>query len=725
MLLKFKKNLTFLIVVFSVSCYASSLIEAKNVRLNSGYNMWLNYKPIQDPKILNYYRSSLTNIVFQHSSKTTIVIKEELSKALEKLLDEKVVFNNKVQKGSLIFLNSKYSIHRKYVSKKTISELETIGNEGYLILNKKLNGNKTTLILANSDIGLLYGSFHLLRLIQTRQNLSKIDIKESPKVKYRIANHWDNLDRSVERGYAGLSIWNWEELPLKISRRYKDYARFCASIGINSVVINNVNADARFISTENLKKIAILEDIFSPYGLKIFIAINFNSPQIIGNLDTADPLNEKVVYWWKKKVEEIYQYIPHMGGFLVKADSEGQPGPNSYGRTHADGANMLAKSLTPYQGVVMWRAFVYGKKQKDRIREAYDEFKPLDGLFDDNVIIQVKKGPLDFMPKEPFSPLLGALKNTNTMIEFQVTQEYLGNENHLLYKGAMYDEILKSDTYAEGKGTLVGDVISGKTYDYKHTGMAGVVNPGMAENWTGHPFVQSSWYAFGRLAWNYKEDPWIIAKDWVKMTFSNNEEVVKKIIKIMKLSERAAVNYREPLGLTHIGNSSHYGPAPWSSRSNYFHQADEYGLGYDRSKTGSNAIAQYNEPLQSLFNNKKTTPEELLLWFHHVSWEYKMKSGMSMWEELVAHYYKGVEEVKEIQKLWSTLSGVIEKEKFTEIDNLLKRQLHDAIIWRDSCVLYFQLFSKKIIPSDYEKPLHELEFYKKLKMDSKQIKHNK
>lgn len=700
-------------LIFNI--FSASSAEPENNQLNNNYNMWLNYQPLQKGKWLSYYDALLSNVIIKPSSETGSKIKEELNKGLGIMLGKKIEFNEEIKEGSLILLTPKDLRYRKYVSKKITSELGEEEKEGYFIINKEIEGNNTTLIIANKEIGLFYGTFHLLRLIQTHKGINNLNIKEFPKTEFRIANHWDNIDRTVERGYAGLSLWDWKALPNKKSKRYKDYARFCASVGINSIVINNVNANAHFISREYLQKISALANVFRPYGVKVFIAINFNSPQIIGNLDTADPLNEEVRKWWGKKVNEIHSYIPDMGGFLVKADSEGQPGPNTYGRTHADGANMLAKALKSFEGVVIWRAFVYGERQKDRIREAYDEFKPLDGEFDENVILQVKKGPLDFMPREPFSPLFGSMKQTNTMVEFQITQEYLGNEFHLLYKGGMYDKILKSDTYAEGKQTYVGDIVSGKVYDYKYTGMAGVINPGIVENWTAHPFVQSSWYAFGRLAWDYNQDPWEIAKDWIGMTFSNEKNVKKKILKIMKLSEEAGVNYREPLGLTHIGAASHYGPAPWSGRSKRFHRVSKTGIGFDRSANGSNAVSQYYEPLASKFNNFNSVPEDLLLWFHHVPWDFKMKSGKSLWEELVESYYLGVEQVREIQKLWNSLSEKIDKETFKKVQGLLEIQLRDAIVWRNSCILYFQTFSKKEISKKFEKPEKDLEYYKKLR----------
>ncbi len=414
--------------------------------------------------------------------------------------------------------------------------------------------------------------------------------------------------------------------------------------------------------------------------------------------------------------------IPDFGGFLVKADSEGQPGPFAYDRNHAEGANVLAEAIEPHGGVVIWRAFVYSPEQEDRFREAYDEFVPLDGDFKDNVILQVKNGPIDFQPREPFSPLFGAMEETNTMLELQITQEYFGFSYHLAYQGTLFEEALDSDTYAKGEGTTVGDVISGDVFDYEHTGMAGVLNIGNYRNWTGHPFVQSSWYAYGRLAWDYTLSAEEIADEWMKMTFTNDQQFTDPIGEVMMESREAGVNYRSPLGLTHLyAQGHHYGPAPWTSdllradwTAVYYHKADEEGIGFDRTETGSNAIEQYHEPLQTQFSRVETTPEDYLLWFHHVDWNYKMDSGRTLWEELVHKYYEGVEQVRWMQEQWNSIEGLIDQERFEHVKALLQIQEKDAVRWRNSCVLYFQTFSEMPIPDQYEKPEHDLEYYKSL-----------
>ena len=700
--------LLFLLLYFINASLFSNLRDCED-----GYNMWLRYEKVKDRELLDHYLNNLQGIILPTNSEVLRCIRKEFEIGLSGLLGEGVNWLPDISTDGVLVIGTpdNSSIIQSLNLKK---QLNLLGDEGYFIETVKIKGRKSTIIAANTDIGLLYGVFTFLRLLQTNQKIDDLMISGKPNVKCRMVNHWDNVNRSVERGYAGLSLWDWGTLPEYKDPRYTDYARFNASIGINGTVINNVNADARFITPYFLKRIATLADIFRPYGIKVYLCINFNSPQLLGGLNSADPINQKVIEWWKEKVEEIYSYIPDLGGFLVKADSEGQPGPNTYGRTHADGANMLARILKPHAGIIMWRAFVYGDHQEDRIREAYDEFVPLDGQFDDNVILQVKKGPLDFMPHEPFSPLFGAMPETNTMIEFQVSQEYLGNANHLVYKGTMFSDILHADTYSKGEGTSVGKVLSGSVFNYQLTGMAGVINPGNVQNWTGHPFVQSSWYALGRLAWDYHLNPDEIAEEWIRMTFSNDAEVVDKIKQIMVLSAEAAVDYREPLGLTHIGTSSHYGPAPWSERSSYFHQADESGIGFDRTESGSNAIEQYQPVLKEQFSNPESTPEDLLLWFHHLPWTYEMNSGLSLWEQLVRKYYQGVDEVNQMQNIWNELSGKIDPDRFNHVKSLLKIQKRDAIRWRNSCVLYFQSLSNLPIPDDLVKPEFSLNYYKDL-----------
>ena len=712
-MLKIKQlGVVFIIIVFPFIAITRGGTLPLEANLDDGYNMWLRYVKVSDKKLLEAYRSQVSNVDLNANSQVMQAVASELKRGLGQLLETTISFENKIKNGGLIVgtpENSPLIASQKFV------ELSRISDEGYLLKTKNVNGKTITFIAANTEVGVLYGTFAFLRRLQTHQDISKINTMSSPKMELRMVNHWDNLDRSVERGYAGISLWDWETLPLVKNNRYVDFARASASIGINAIAINNVNADPKFITVEYLDKIAVIANIFRAYGIKIFLSVNYASPIALNNLKTADPENAMVKKWWRDKVDVIYSKIPDFGGFLVKADSEGQPGPKTYGRNHAVGANMLAEALEAHKGLVLWRAFVYGHTQDDRVREAFDEFVPLDGEFKDNVILQIKNGPLDFMPREPFSPLFGAMPKTNLMIEFQVTQEYLGNGNHLVFKAPMFKEVLQADTFGNGKGFTVAKILEKKVFAYKHSGMTAVVNPGMAPNWTRHPFVQSSWYAFGRLAWDYNLSSDHIAEEWIKMTFSNDQNVLKSLKEIMKESAIAAVEFREPLGLTHIGTGAHYGPAPWSERSKRFHHASKDGLGYDRTASGSNAIEQYNSAIERVLEKPETTPEKYLLWFHHLPWDYKMKSGNTLWEELVSRYYEGVETIVNIQQKFNLLKNDIDKDQFRLISTLLSIQVNDAKLWRNSCVLYFQQFSEMPIPDNFEVPDHELEYYRNIK----------
>ena len=522
----------------------------------------------------------------------------------------------------------------------------------------------------------------------------------------RILNHWDNMDRTVERGYAGQSLWNWEELPNTLSDRYKEYARANASIGINGTVLNNVNASPQILSTEYLQKVKALADIFRPYGLRVYLSVNFASPMALDSLSTADPLDKKVIRWWKNKVKEIYRIIPDFGGFLVKANSEGQPGPCDFGRTHAEGANMLADALKPYKGIVMWRAFVYSPSDADRAKQAYLEFEPLDGQFRNNVIVQVKNGPIDFQPREPYSPLFSAMQHTPLMAEFQVTQEYLGHSNHLAYLAPMWKEFFEFVTPASLKA------------------VAGVANIGTDTNWCGHTFAQANWYAFGRLSWQPSLSSEHIADEWLKQTFDSQPSDINAQLKKMMLdSHEAVVNYMMPLGLHHIfAWGHHYGPEPWCNipgarpdwLPSYYHRADKQGIGFDRSSKGSNAVAQYPENLSKQYDNISTCPEEYLLWFHHVPWNYRMKSGRTLWDEFCYHYDNGVRQVRDFQKIWDAAEKYIDAERFHEVQSALKIQARDAVWWKDACLLYFQKFSSMPIPYEIERPIHELKDLQKI-----------
>jgi alpha-glucuronidase len=567
-------------------------------------------------------------------------------------------------------------------------------------------------ITASNPIGLLYGAYELIRLQNTdayntgsgnQQNFSKaIDETEKPQVGLRILNHWDNLDGSIERGYAGKSIFKWEEIKLgkngkggSISKSLHDrlitYARANASLGINGSVLNNVNASPKMMTAEYINKVKVIANILRPYGIRVYLSINFASPMALGYTKTADPLDKKVQQWWKKKAKEIYATIPDFGGFLVKANSEGQPGPGDYHRTHADGANMLADALKPFGGIVMWRSFVYGANHKgeDRVKQAVSEFKGMDGKFRDNVILQSKNGPLDFQPREPYAPIFDNIKQTPQIAELQITQEYLGQSKHLTYLAPMWKEFFEFVNPNRVKG------------------IAGVANIGDDANWCGHPFSQANWYAFGRLAWNPSLTAEEIAHEWLVQTYENQDEKFTKPVEMMMMTSReACVNYMMPLGLHHIFKfDHHYGPEPDGFIASYplewcpvyYHKADAQGVGFDRSSKGTDAVGQYPEPYRSLYDNIETCPEEYLLWFHHVAWDYKMKSGSTLWQELCMKYNMGVAMVEVYRDFWHTSAKQYMKgheQEWQHTDSLLNVQLENAKEWRNTCLKYFQTFSK-------------------------------
>ena len=567
-------------------------------------------------------------------------------------------------------------------------------------------------ITASNPIGLLYGAYELIRLQNTdayntgsgnQQNFSKaIDETEKPQVGLRILNHWDNLDGSIERGYAGKSIFKWEEIKLgkkgkggSISKSLHDrlitYARANASLGINGSVLNNVNASPKMMTAEYINKVKVIANILRPYGIRVYLSINFASPMALGYTKTADPLDKKVQQWWKKKAKEIYATIPDFGGFLVKANSEGQPGPGDYHRTHADGANMLADAVKPYGGIIMWRSFVYGANHKgeDRVKQAVSEFKSMDGKFRDNVILQSKNGPLDFQPREPYAPIFDNIKQTPQIAELQITQEYLGQSKHLTYLAPMWKEFF---------GFVNPDRL---------VGISGVANIGDDANWCGHPFSQANWYAFGRLAWNPSLTAEEIAHEWLVQTYENqNEKFTKPVEMMMMTSREACVNYMMPLGLHHIFKfDHHYGPEPDGFIASYplewcpvyYHKADAQGVGFDRSSKGTDAVGQYPEPYRSLYDNIETCPEEYLLWFHHVPWTYKMKSGSTLWQELCMKYNMGVAMVEVYRDFWHTSAKQYMKgheQEWQHTDSLLNVQLENAKEWRNTCLKYFQTFSK-------------------------------
>ncbi len=684
---------------------------------DDGYELWMKYKKIEDANRLAEYQKSITSVIVKGQTKTCRIIEDELKRGLDGLLNKEISVTETNPKNGSIIIGKPENTE---IIKELIdtSVLESLGSEGFIIKPANADGNDTIIIAANEDIGLLYGTFHFLRLIQTQTSLKNIDIISKPKIQYRLLNHWDNLNGTVERGYAGKSLWKWDQLPETIDPRYTDYARANASLGINGTVLNNVNANPDILKEEYLIKVAKLAQVFRPYGIKVFLSINFSSPISskftlnsrrggIGNLETSDPLDPDVRQWWKDKAKQIYKYIPDFGGFLVKANSEGMPGPQDYDKTHADGANMLAEALEPYNGIVMWRAFVYNADtDDDRAKRAYKEFVPLDGKFHPNVFVQAKNGPVDFQPREPVQPLFGAMPKTPLMIELQITQEYLGHSTHLVYLAPMWKEYLQFDTCARGQGSEVAKIIDGTLHNYKMTGITGVTNIGDDRNWCGHLFAQANWYAYGRLAWNHSLTAEQIAEEWIKMTLNKDARVVQAVKSMMAGSWQACINYMTPLGLHHIMQAGfHYGPAPDHSRSRrldwtsvYYHRADKTGLGFDRSSSGSNATSQYFSPLREQFDNIETCPEKYLLWFHHVPWDYKMESGRTLWDELCHRYHLGVNYVKQMRTNWAALEKSIDHEIFLHVQNRLKKQEKDAGTWRDTCISYFQGFSEKPVP---------------------------
>jgi alpha-glucuronidase len=683
-----------------------------------GYDLWLRYRPVES-LWQQRYAPFATELVIPSETPTATAARRELQRGVGGLLGLQLPTSSNVDRDGAIVLATANFPRIASLG----LPLNKLGPEGYLIRSMRIEGHRATVIAANSDIGLLYGSFALLRLMQTRKPIDALDVSDAPKTKVRILNHWDNLDRTVERGYSGFSIWDWHKLPDYLDPRYTDYARANASIGINATVLNNVNSNADSLTEPFLRKVAALANVFRPYGIRVYLSARFSAPKEIGGLPTADPLDPQVRAWWKAKADEIYRIVPDFGGFLVKANSEGQPGPQDYHRTHADGANMLAEALKPHGGIVMWRAFVYASENPvDRFKQAYDEFKPLDGKFADNVILQVKNGPIDFQPREPFSPLFGAMPKTPLMLEVQITKEYLGMDTHLAYLGTMWEEVLQADTWRRGKGSTVARVIDGSLDNYGITGMAGVANVGTDRNWSGSQFNQANWYAFGRMAWNPDASARDIAEEWTRETFGNDPRLVSASVDMMMRSREAVVDYMTPLGLGHLmATGHHYGPGPWVCdlarpewNPCYYHKADAGGIGFDRTATGSNALAQYTPHVARIFGDLKRVPDEYLLWFHHVPWTYRMRSGETLWDSLVHHYSHGVDEVRAMRAEWATLEPLIDPERFREVSDFLAIQQQEAQWWRDACVAYFQSKSNLPLPAGEQPPAHPLSYYEAL-----------
>lgn len=693
-----------------------------NALANDGYKLWLDYHPIQESELKTQVKNLLDGVFFYGENDTYQVIKKELVLASKNMLGQSPIYSLERLGNTKLWIGTRDQLSQ-VLSLTQQGEISKLGSDGYWRGPLVFEGKTYYAIIGNNPVGTLYGVFNWLNSIQTKTFNSSSIISDSPKVKVRMLNHWDNLDRTVERGYAGASIWDWHRLPGYVDPRYIDYARANASLGINAVSLTNVNANALILTTDFMKKVKVLADLFRPYGIKVFLTARFSAPIQIGGLKTADPLDPEVIKFWKEKTDEMYSFIPDFGGFLVKANSEGQPGPHEYGRNHAEGANMLADALAPHGGLLIWRAFVYSHEvDEDRHKQANLEFEPLDGKFRENVIIQVKNGAIDFQPREPFHPLFGAVNHTQLGMEFQITQEYLGQATQLVFLAPMWEEVLKSKTFEPSQSSTVASVVETPINENHKTLIAGVSNIGTDRNWTGHLFGQANWYAFGKLAWDPELDSKAIADEWIKLTFGNSPELALKIEKMMLESHEAAVDYMTPLGLHHImGRSHHYGPGPWVTggradwTSLYYHRADSLGIGFDRTSSGSNALAQYASEIAEGWSNPNQIPEKFLLWFHHLPWDFKLKNGMTLWDGIANHYDSGVKKAREMQQTWASLKGEIDPERFHHVEQLLAIQVEEAEWWRNACLLYFQSINHLPFPDNIEKPEGDLEYYKSLR----------
>ncbi|REA64244.1 alpha-glucuronidase [Dyadobacter luteus] len=673
---------------------------------DDGYRLWLKYEPVTIPAIKADYLK-YSGFIGQSSNGETIgSASKELQRGMQQLLGKSisVVSSPGNRAGGIVFKLKSETADKQ-------------DHEGYQI--QLSAGN--IVISSESENGLLYGAFALLRRLQMQQPLKNLNIASRPKVQYRMLNHWDNVDGTIERGYAGSSLWKWYELPERVDPRYEDYARANASLGINGTVLNNVNASARFMSQEYIVKVAAIANVMRKYGIKTYLSVYFAAPKTLGGLTTSDPLDPKVRAWWTEKVAQIYKEIPDFGGFLVKANSEGEPGPQDYGRTHADGANMLAEAFKPYDGIVIWRAFVYkADPNADRFKAAYEEFVPLDGKFDPKVIVQVKNGPIDFQPREPFSPLFGNMPKTPLGMEFQITQEYLGFAAHAVYEAPLFKECLDSDTYVNGQGSTVAKVIDGSLHGYTKTLMAGVANTGSDRNWTGHPLAQANWYAFGRLSWDHQLSAEQIADEWTRLTLTRDQKARGHVVNMLLRSREIYVDYNTPLGLSRPWMGVHFAPEPWQSRGSrpdwtatYYHRADSTGLGFDRTTGGSNALAQYQLQVQKQWNNPDKTALPYLLWFHYVGWDKKLSTGKTLWGELCTRLYAGADSVLWMQKQWDLAKVNLDPEVYTNVAQRLKVQHREALWWRDAWVLYLQSFARQPVPAEFEAPKQTLEDVKK------------
>ena len=688
-------------------------LSGASAHAEDGYELWLRYDAPQGVSV-DAPEGLLTNCA--SPSETLEIAVQELTAGFGALTGRSLPEIDGPENGALIL--SSPECGGRFGGLET--DFSPYRTDEYRIGTETLSETTVTHISGQSDVAVLYGVYDYLMRASRGEGFGEKGVREAPSVDLRLLNHWDNLDRHVERGYAGQSIWDWHRLPGYIDPRYTDYARANASIGINGTVLTNVNADATVLTPHYLEKVAALADVFRPYGIRVYLTARFSSPIELGGLFTADPLDPAVQAWWDEKVTEIYTAIPDFGGFLVKANSEGQPGPQDYGRTHADGANMLADALAPHDGHLIWRGFVYSADNvEDRVKQAYDEFVPLDGEFRDNVLIQVKNGPLDFQPREPFHPMFGSMPDTPLMFEAQITKEYLGFSTHLAYLGTLWEEVLQTDTFVKGDGSTVAKAIDGSLHDYPVTGMAGVSNIGSDRNWSGSIFDQANWFAFGRMAWAPDRSAQDIAQEWAELTFSADEGTTDTIVEMMMSSREAVVDYMTPLGLTHLmGTGHHYGPAPWVDdlgRADwtpyYYHRATREAIGVDRTASGTNAVSQYADRLRSRWSELETTPDTLLLWFHRLPWDYEMKSGQTLWEDLVGHYERGVATVHDFQETWTNLEGQIDQARHDQVSQFLAIQAEEAKWWRDASLAYWMSVNDLPLPEGSEQPPLSLEAY--------------
>jgi len=690
-----------------------------------GYRLWLRYEPIADPGRLAQARA-LCAAIFMPALKPRLrAARDELAHGLGILLGGDVRFTDQISDATLIVGTSlgeppdgsgdgSLPLTPEETDDSTpVFSLSWMANDAFIIDRMSISGRDVLAIVSFTQRGVIYGVFDFLHRLRNGAPLE--EIASGPQIGLRMLDHWDNLDGSIERGYAGRSLWRWDELPDNVSPRIRDYARANASVGINAVALNNVNASAQILTAPYLEKVAAIADHLRIWGIRVFLSARFSAPIEIGGLATADPLDANVAGWWKAKAQEIYDLIPDFGGFLVKANSEGQPGPQDYGRTHADGANMLADAVAVIpDAVVIWRAFVYSADvAEDRAKQAYLELAPLDGAFRANVLLQVKNGPIDFQPREPFHPLFGAMPRTRLMLEVQLTQEYLGQGTHLAYLAPLFKEVLDADTHAAGPGTTVASIVDGsvmaKGMGHLFSGIAAVANIGDDRNWCGHPFAQANWYAYGRLAWDHRLDPAGIADEWIRLTFTGDERFVEPVTEMMLSSRETIVDTMTPLGLHHImAEGHHHGPGPWVDvkdagradwTSVYYHRADAGGLGFDRTATGSDAVSLYRSPLREMFADVDTCPENLLLWFHHVPWNYRMPSGRTLWDELCHRYSAGVDAVHRMQATWDAAAAYVDPARHAHVRRLLVIQEQEARWWRNACLLYFQTFSRRPLPA--------------------------